>query len=134
VSVAATVVYHDGRLLAIRRRDNGHWEPPGDVLELEETIEDGVAREVREETGLTVRPERADRGVQKHGARRPGARVSVFCRGKKADLDCRGRRGQWFTAAEVRDKLNEAYAVRFLDGLLDGPATVRTHDGVRLVR
>ena len=65
VSVAAAVVDDHGRLLAIRRRDNGHWEPPGGVLELEETIEDGLLREVHEETGLTVRPERLT-GVYKN--------------------------------------------------------------------
>ncbi len=55
VSVAAAVVDADGRILVIRRRDNGHWEPPGGVLELDETIEDGLRREVLEETGLSDR-------------------------------------------------------------------------------
>ena len=40
----------DGRVLVIRRRDNGRWEPPGGVLELDETFEAGVRREVHEET------------------------------------------------------------------------------------
>src|SRR5262249_55831694 len=31
-------------------------EPPGGVLELDETIEDGLRREAREETGLEVEP------------------------------------------------------------------------------
>ena len=57
VSVAAAVVDASGRLLAIRRRDNGRWEPPGGVLELDETIGEGLVREVLEETGLTVEPE-----------------------------------------------------------------------------
>jgi ADP-ribose pyrophosphatase YjhB (NUDIX family) len=65
VSVAAAIVDDDGRLLAIRRRDNGHWEPPGGVLELDETIEAGLVRDVHEETGLTVRPERLT-GVYKN--------------------------------------------------------------------
>jgi hypothetical protein len=39
----------------------------------------------------------------------------------------------WLTCDEVRDRLSEAYAVRLLDGLLDGPPMVRVHDGVRLV-
>ena len=41
-----------------QRRDNGHWEPPGGVLELDESILDGARREVREETGLHIEPER----------------------------------------------------------------------------
>jgi 8-oxo-dGTP pyrophosphatase MutT (NUDIX family) len=58
VSVAGAVIDGEGRVLAIRRRDSGHREPPGGVLELEETVEDGLVREIREETGLTVLPER----------------------------------------------------------------------------
>src|SRR3954452_21991774 len=56
VSVAAAILDDQGRFLVIRRADNGHWEPPGGVLELDETITDGLVREVREETGLQVRP------------------------------------------------------------------------------
>jgi ADP-ribose pyrophosphatase YjhB (NUDIX family) len=54
VSVAGAVVRDDGRLLAIRRADNGTWELPGGVLELTEAPEDGVAREVWAETGIRV--------------------------------------------------------------------------------
>lgn len=39
VSVAGVVVREDGRLLAIRRADNGTWELPGGVLELHEPPE-----------------------------------------------------------------------------------------------
>jgi ADP-ribose pyrophosphatase YjhB (NUDIX family) len=34
----------------------GHWSLPGGLLELGESLSDGVIREVREETGLTVEP------------------------------------------------------------------------------
>ena len=47
VSVAAAIVDESGQLLAVRRRDNGHWEPPGGILELDETIQAGLVREVR---------------------------------------------------------------------------------------
>jgi len=56
VSVAGVLTDDQGRALLIRRRDTLHWEPPGGVLELEEDIEAGLRREVREETGLTVQP------------------------------------------------------------------------------
>lgn len=68
VSVAGIVVRDDGRILAIQRRDNKHWEPPGGVLELEETFEAGVRREVREETGVDVEVERLT-GVYKNLSR-----------------------------------------------------------------
>jgi ADP-ribose pyrophosphatase YjhB (NUDIX family) len=58
VSVAGVVVRDDGRILAVQRRDNMHWEPPGGVLELGETFEEGVRREVAEETGVLVEVER----------------------------------------------------------------------------
>jgi 8-oxo-dGTP pyrophosphatase MutT (NUDIX family) len=57
VSVAGVVVREDGKLLAIRRRDNGHWEPPGGVLESGEPIHVGLVREVAEETGVDVVPQ-----------------------------------------------------------------------------
>ena len=55
VSVAAAIFDDSGEnVLLIKRRDNGRWEPPGGVLELDETIEDGLRREVREETGAEI--------------------------------------------------------------------------------
>src|SRR3954469_8944020 len=56
VSVAAAILDDQGRFLVIRRADNGRWEPPGGVLELDESIADGLIREVHEETGVDVRP------------------------------------------------------------------------------
>src|SRR5215467_1246101 len=68
VSVAAIVVDNQGRVLVTQRRDNGHWEAPGGVLELNEPIEAGVIREVAEETGLTIQVERLT-GVYKNMTR-----------------------------------------------------------------
>lgn len=65
VSVAGVVVRDDGRVLVVQRRDNGHWEPPGGVLELAETFDEGVRREVAEETGVQVEVERLT-GVYKN--------------------------------------------------------------------
>ena len=52
------VVVEDGRALLIRRGSEplrGEWSIPGGTLELGETLEQGVARELLEETGLEVR-------------------------------------------------------------------------------
>jgi len=53
------VVVMEGRVLLVRRGNEplkGHWSLPGGLLELGESLTDGVVREVREETGLTVEP------------------------------------------------------------------------------
>jgi len=53
------VVVDRGRVLLIRRGTEpmkGHWSLPGGLLELGESLADGVVREVREETGLLVEP------------------------------------------------------------------------------
>jgi len=58
VAVGAVIV-DAGRVLLVRRGTaplKGHWTLPGGVLELGETLHDGVVREMREETGLTVEP------------------------------------------------------------------------------
>jgi 8-oxo-dGTP pyrophosphatase MutT (NUDIX family) len=44
-----------GRVLLIRRSDNGYWALPAGAMELGESIAECAAREVFEETGLTVR-------------------------------------------------------------------------------
>src|ERR1700704_2419540 len=52
------VIVDQGRALLIRRGSEpllGEWSIPGGMLELGETLEEGVARELREETGLAVR-------------------------------------------------------------------------------
>ena len=52
------VVIDDGRALLIRRGAEplrGHWSIPGGTLEIGESLQAGVARELLEETGLEVR-------------------------------------------------------------------------------
>ena len=88
VSVAGVVIDEDDRALVIRRRDNAHWEPPGGILERDETITEGLIREVREETGLLVEPI-ALTGVYKNLSR--GIVALVFrCRAAGGILTERG--------------------------------------------
>jgi ADP-ribose pyrophosphatase YjhB (NUDIX family) len=53
------VIVDEGRVLLIRRAGEpmkGHWSLPGGLIELGESLTEGVRREVREETGLVVEP------------------------------------------------------------------------------
>jgi 8-oxo-dGTP diphosphatase len=72
VSVSGVITDDHGHALLVQRRNNHHWEPPGGVLELGESIEDGLRREVREETGLDIEPD-PQRHLQEHepGHHRP---------------------------------------------------------------
>ena len=50
------VIDDAGKILLIRRADNGLWAMPGGGLEVGETPAQGVVREVLEETGVTCEP------------------------------------------------------------------------------
>jgi mutator protein MutT len=53
------VIVEAGRVLLVRRGTEpmkGQWSLPGGLVELGESLTDGVVREVREETGLVVEP------------------------------------------------------------------------------
>ena len=58
VGVGAIILDRDRVLMAQRGKQplKGWWSLPGGLLELGEALADGLRREVREETGLEVRP------------------------------------------------------------------------------
>jgi 8-oxo-dGTP diphosphatase len=58
VGVGAVIV-HEGRVVLIKRGKPplyGRWVVPGGTVELGETLEEAIVREVEEETGLVVTP------------------------------------------------------------------------------
>lgn len=132
VSVAGIVVRDDGRVLVIKRDDNGHWEAPGGVLELDESFEAGVQREVLEETGLTVTVERLT-GVYKNLTH--GIVALVYrCRpaGGEPHATEEAREIRWMTREEAQSAMVPAFGVRVLDAFEESPQS-RAHDGVELV-
>ena len=133
VSVAAVVVREDGRVLAIRRADNGQWQIPGGVLELEETIEAGLAREVREETGLEVKVIGLT-GIYKHVGL--GVVALVFrCvpDGGQETLSDETAEIGWLSAAGVQELMPAVFAIRVQDALGEGQPWLRAHDGIHLL-
>jgi ADP-ribose pyrophosphatase YjhB (NUDIX family) len=133
VSVAGVVVREDDKILVIRRRDNGQYQAPGGVLERDERIEDGLVREILEETGLRVEPERLS-GVYKHMGL--GVVALVFrarLLGGTAAITDEATEILWMDRDQVAAHMTEAFAIRVLDAL-DGPwPHIRHHDGTRLV-
>lgn len=133
VSVAGVIIDDQGRALLTQRRDNGHWEAPGGVLERDEDITTGLLREIHEETGLDVEPVTLS-GVYKNMTR--GIVALVFrCKvigGQLAETD-ETRAFRWVTADEVRALTSEAFGIRVLDAMQHNhvPA-IRHHDGVHL--
>lgn len=56
LGVCAVIFDEAGRVLLTRRRDNDLWCLPGGMFATGETVAEAIAREVREETGLSVEP------------------------------------------------------------------------------
>jgi 8-oxo-dGTP diphosphatase len=132
VSVAGVVIDAQDRVLVIRRRDNGAWEAPGGVLELDESFEHGVQREIAEETGISVTVERLT-GVYKNLTR--GIVALVFrCQPQTLDAHptAEAREVRWMTRDEVAKNMSPAFAIRVFDAFGTTPHT-RAHDGFNLI-
>ncbi|MFI0739966.1 NUDIX hydrolase [Streptomyces sp. NPDC021100] len=133
VSVAGVVTREDGRVLTIRRADNGTWEPPGGVLELDESPEDGLRREVYEETGLKVQADRLT-GVYKNISR--GIVALVFrCHVEEGreQLSDESTAIEWLTVEEASERMADVFAIRVQDAMRDDAPHVRSHDGRKLI-
>ena len=63
VHVAAAVIISEGKILCVQRNSNKlsyiseKWEFPGGKIETNETIEETVIREIKEELNFTIQPE-----------------------------------------------------------------------------
>jgi 8-oxo-dGTP pyrophosphatase MutT (NUDIX family) len=133
VSVAAVITDDHGRVLVVQRRDNGKWEIPGGILELHESIHDGVRREVEEETGVLIEPERLT-GVYKN--LKLGVVALVFRArviGGQPGPTEESQRVDWWTRDAVAAQMAETFAVRVTDALDAEQPAIRVHDGVHVL-
>lgn len=135
VSVAGVTFDDAGRVLVIKRRDSGEWQAPGGVLELEESFESGVVREVLEETGVRVRVETLT-GVYKNMSR---AVVALVYRcspiGGQAIPSEEAAEVVWVSVEDATARMTTAFGVRIVDAAKSNGIMVpsRLHDGVHLL-
>jgi ADP-ribose pyrophosphatase YjhB (NUDIX family) len=133
VSAGGAVIREDGRMLAIKRADNGEWVLPGGIVELDEDPRDTVRREVLEETGIVVEPGQLT-GVYKN--MRLGVVSLVFrCRpvSGAAHPTAEATEIAWLDSAQVTGCMAEAFAVRLTDALDADEPCIRIHDGQHLL-
>lgn len=135
VSVAGVAFDDAGRVLLIRRRDNHQWEAPGGVLEIGESFEEGVVREVFEETGFWVEVDRLT-GVYKNLAK--GVVALVYrCRVTEGSQRLSEETAEvvWLPINDAINRMVPAFAVRVQDASrqADQAPASRTHDGTTLI-
>ncbi|MER6128043.1 NUDIX domain-containing protein [Streptomyces sp. NPDC001795] len=122
VSVTGIVLRDDGRLLAIKRVDDGTWVPPGGLLEVGEGLHRGVVREVFEETGVTVAPVKLT-GVYKN-IHRKTISIAFLCNVVKGEAGVSDEASEvaWMTPTEAHVMMPPIRALRVSDALdEDGP-------------
>jgi mutator protein MutT len=82
INVTAAIILHNNRVLATRRASHkhmgGYWEFPGGKIELGETPEQSLARELQEEVGVTLTGPVELHGVFSNFASFQGDHIAVF--------------------------------------------------------
>ncbi|RKS06698.1 mutator protein MutT [Nocardiopsis sp. Huas11] len=130
VSVTGVVVRpEDGKVLVIKRADDGRWVPPGGVMELDETPEQCVVREVREETGIEAKPIRLT-GVYKN-MNLGVVSLAFLCKptGGEIRISEESVEVTWMDPAEAVDHCPEARGIRITDATSNIWPHSRVHDG-----
>jgi len=122
IDVAAALVFRDGKLLVTQRYTKAHlgglWEFPGGKRESEETFEQCLVRELREELGIEVA---VGELVESLTHEYPEKTVHLrfyrcqWTQHEPQPLGCPAFK--WMTAAELKDYAFPAADARLLDKL-----------------
>ncbi len=84
IVVPVAVIVKDGKILVTKRNDphrpeyHERWEFPGGSMEFGETVKENLAREVREETGMNVKPLEQIRPIYIKGQEYPTWSYQVY--------------------------------------------------------
>jgi len=122
IDVAAALVFREGKLLITQRLADAHlgglWEFPGGKRELNETFEDCLRRELREELGIEVAVGELVESLT-HAYPEKTVHLKFYrCRWEKHEpqlLGCSAFR--WVRAGELKDYAFPAADARLLGGL-----------------
>jgi mutator protein MutT len=106
IEVSAALIFHDGKILITQRHADAHlgglWEFPGGKREPDETFEQCLVREIREELGLEISAGELFEEVV-HAYPEKSVRLKFFiCKilsGKPRPLDCAAVK--WVTKTEL---------------------------------
>jgi 8-oxo-dGTP diphosphatase len=120
------VIERDGHYLLALRSDIDWWNLPGGGLEYDETVEEGVAREVREEVGVAVTIERL---IGVYSKPRKHEVVLTFLCHPTPDSPAPGasdevRAAAWFLPTDLPPNLLPKHRQRLEDALLGRAETI----------
>ncbi len=128
LGAAAAILDDKGRVLLVRHSYvRRNWELPGGAAEVGESPEQTAVREVTEETGLTVIPERVT-GIYSEPRHRlgPALHFVLLCRREPADAEPRLASNEiidiaWVDPSDPPRPISDFTIRRILDALDDGP-------------
>lgn len=126
IEVSAGLVFRHGKVLITQRHADAHlgglWEFPGGKRETDETFEECLVRELREELGIEVEVGEVLESLT-HAYPEKTVTLKFFrCRltqGEPRAIDCLDLK--WVTAAELRDYEFPAADARLLQMLQNSP-------------
>jgi len=106
VEVAAAIIFHEGQILISQRDErshlSGYWEFPGGKREPDESFEECVMREIREELNVDIEVERFFETVQYEYSEKIVLLNFYFCRYLRGEAQALGcRQCKWVPLREL---------------------------------